>query len=352
MGDSLEKSFSVFVPIYNLVIGNDIGGELKVGDVTFISGEKVPRARRRLGLRIKASELQSDGAKSGRPPFFALAESYAFLRSRNSPGKPGRMEFRRIRQAVFLLASSQFYREGRDRRTMFGGPEYGAFMTDEYAFTSPAGEPLRTWLRLKSVEPYVIDKRWKGFLKYHFFPRLIPIVNRESGVTSEWAARVKRAAICAGQSHRARMRWEAFMYDMIGIEILLTRQGDRFPDALIERLLALFGWRTKEDPTPWRDMVSRLYQLRCDFVHEGLMDDVTMKDIVDADMILANLLYTVCAMSKRIRSTRDIVKLAEELQARRTLGLKPRRPRALTFQSMTVDDEDLKKLEEDRHWAW
>ena len=54
------------------------------------------------------------------------------------------------------------------------------------------------------------------------------------------------------------------MLDMIGIECLLAERGDKFPDALIERVVALFGWMTNEDPAPWEMVLDRLYKLAPD----------------------------------------------------------------------------------------
>jgi len=56
---------------------------------------------------------------------------------------------------------------------------------------------------------------------------------------------------------------------MIALEVLLTKQRDRFPDAIIERVLAFFGWLTDENPKLWKTLVKRLYDLRCQFIHEG-----------------------------------------------------------------------------------
>jgi len=104
---------------------------------------------------------------------------------------------------------------------------------------------------------------------YHFFPRLLKILNGQVQVSRKWRYALRRASLLAGQSHFARNIWEAFLYDMIALEVLLTKKGDCFPDAIIERVVAFFGWLTDENPKLWKTLVKRLYDLRCQFIHEG-----------------------------------------------------------------------------------
>lgn len=54
--DNVKKMWSLFVPIYNLTIADDIGGEYKIDRVTFVSSSKIPRIRKRLGLPELVSE--------------------------------------------------------------------------------------------------------------------------------------------------------------------------------------------------------------------------------------------------------------------------------------------------------
>lgn len=337
-----KSPHALCVPIYNLRISNDLGGELRVGDVTFIAARKIPRIRRRLGIpEVSGSD------------FFSQAETYAHLKTRRGERDPLTAEFLRIRQAVFLLASSQFYRERRTRRTFFGGPEYNTSLEDQYLLVDiTSRSAVLNWQRLSPVEPYTLDKQWQGFFRHHFFPKMLRIINGQVTIPKRWSYYIRDAALCAGQSHWARTRWEALLYDMIGIETLLTHRGDTFPDALVERVDALFGWITDNNPTPWKDLISRLYSLRCNFVHDADVRGVTMQDIMNADMILANLLYNICALPKIFHSKQAIISLAERVKARRVLGMRPARPKRLHFVQQSITEPERIRLEHDRHWAW
>jgi len=45
MPDS-KTNWTLFVPIYNLVIDSDMGGKLTIERVTFVSSDKIPKIRR------------------------------------------------------------------------------------------------------------------------------------------------------------------------------------------------------------------------------------------------------------------------------------------------------------------
>jgi hypothetical protein len=341
------------VPIYNLRISDDVGGELRVGDVTFIAAKKIPRIRRRLGIPERISDLRRQSARRSTPDFFSQAETYAHLKTRRGEKDPLTAEFLRIRQAVFLLASSQFYRERRNDRTFFGGPEYNTFLEDQYLLIEiTSRSPVVNWHRVSPLEPYTLDTQWQGFFRHHFFPKLLRIINGQAKISKDWSYDIRNAALCAGQSHWARTRWEALLYDMIGMETLLTHRGDTFPDALIERVDALLGWITDDEITPWKNLISRLYSLRCNFVHDADVRGVTMQDIIDADMILANLLYNICTLPKTFHSKQAIISLAEDVKARRVLHIRPRRPKRLHFARQIITKSERMRLEHDRHWAW
>ena len=348
-----KSPHALCVPLYNLRISDDLGGELRVGDVTFIAAKKIPRIRRRLGIPERISDLRRRGARSSTPDFFSQAETYAHLKTRRGARDPLTAEFLRIRQAVFLLASSQFYHERRTRRTFFGGPEYNTSLQDQYLLVDiTSRSAVLNWQRLSPVQPYTLDQQWQGFLRRHFFPKLLRTINGQVTLPPRWSYNIRDAALCAGQSHWARTRWEALLYTMIGIETLLTHHGDTFPDALVERVDALFGWITNNNLTPWEKLISRLYSLRNRFVHDADVRGMTMRDIMNADMILANLLYNICALPKIFPSKQAIILLAERVKARRVLGMRPARPKSLHFVQQSTPEPERIRLEHDRHWAW
>jgi chromosome partitioning protein len=92
-----KSPHALCVPMYNLRISDDLGGEIRVGDVTFIAARKIPRIRRRLGIPERISELRRQGVRLSAPDFFSQAETYAHLKTRRGEMDPLTAEFLRIR---------------------------------------------------------------------------------------------------------------------------------------------------------------------------------------------------------------------------------------------------------------
>jgi len=352
--DNMKKEWSLFVPIYNLAIADDIGGECKIDRVTFVSSSKIPRIRKRLGIPKPVSEYNRlfCHRKERREPFGG-APVFAVLRTRRADKESLAKEFNLIKEAVYILASSQFYRIKRHRRIPFGPPEYGVHIVDHSSLICH-DDGLFRWAnrRLTPAHMYTLDKEWKFFLKNHFFHKIMPIIHEKTKVKASWKSALKRATVLAGQSYLARNMREAFLYDMIALETLLTRRDDKFPGAIIERLVALFGWLTNEDPESWKKSVTKLYKIRCGFVHDGHVGDLSMEEVVEADMLLANLLNNLCKLTRMFRSKQDVIDFASKMAARKLLGLKPVRPRQMAFSRQVWSPQEREELNDPSHWAW
>ena len=147
--------------------------------------------------------------------------------------------------------------------------------------------------------------------------------------------------------------WESFLYNMIALEILLVGGGGKTETILVDRLTTLFGWLTNEKKAKWENLISRLYKLRCKFVHNGMLQDITINDLLDSDMLLANVLYNLCALSNTIKSKSDLIELSKKIDARRVLGMKMiDRPKAIKFRTQAYTKKDLEQLENSKHWSW
>lgn len=353
MKEEDKKNMTLLIPIYNLDISNEIGGELKVGDITFISKNKIPYIRKRLGLKLKVSEYKKQMHTEFNIKFdpFDLSDCYAVVRKKISKKQSIEKEIRQIKEAIYILASSQFFRVKRYNYIRFGGPEYNKRFFDY--FTVICSE--NGWWQLKPRirgpgEPYRIDNAWKHYIKHYHFPNLLKILNGKLILKSKWKNLIKRAAILAGQSVFAQNIWEAYIFDMIAIDALLASSNDKYPDAIIERLVAFFGYWTDENIKPWKDVFERLYQLRCKYVHDGITGDLTIYDLISADTILANLLNTFVNMTKVIKCKEDILEFTDNYNAKKTLGLKIKRPKRIKFLPKNLSEYDKKHLKEMKLW--
>ena len=140
---------------------------------------------------------------------------------------------------------------------------------------------------------------------------------------------------------------------MIALELLLLGGDGKTENILVERLASLFGWITKEKLDIWFKIIKHLYDLRCDLVHKGKTRDITIHDVLESDMLLANLLYNLCELTSIIKGKEDLIKLSEKISARRTLGLRPiERPKNIKFSPIPFSEREIEELEKANHWSW
>ena len=350
-----KSNWAIFVPIYNLEISDEIGGEFRIENVVFLSSKKIPKIRKRLTMPYKISYYNKQFNPDKKfKNLFTQSKVYAFVKSKRSKDDELSREFTQISEAVYLLASSQFYRNKRDSRILFGGPEFSQIIFDEVLLFETTSEKA-SWRhkRISPVNPYVLNKLWTKFIAHHFFPKIITILNGKKYVKLKWKSDLRKAALLAGQSYFSSNLYESFLYNMIALEILLLGGDGKTENILVERLASLFGWITREKLDYWFEMINHLYQLRCDLVHKGKTRDITIHDVLESDMLLANLLYNLCSLTHIIKGKEDLIKLSEKISARRTLGLRPiERPNKIQFSPLSLSDREIKELEKSNHWSW
>jgi len=347
----MKTRYTLLVPIYNLEISPEIGGEVIIGNVSFISLNKLTNSHRKYGIPQPISHYRSHFEKwPGH--FLNEASAFACVRTANNSFADHTEEYKRLQEAIFILASSQFYRSGRQNTIYFGGPEFFSHLIDQiYIFDTNSNQFNYNMTIVNSARRLCLDKHWKS--NNHFFRKLLALINsNDKKIIKEWKFTIRRAAILAGQSIFARNAWEAFLYDMIAIEVLLTNEGDKFPDAIVKRLSALFGWLALEDSTSWHDLVGELYELRCKFVHDGIYKDISFFQVSKADMLLANLLDNLPKLLRIFKCKSDVISFANKLEARRILGMKLIRPKNISFITKPITDSEEQKLRSMHHWCW
>jgi len=325
--DNQLRDFILFYPVFNLKISKDIGGEIKIERVHFISREKIPRIRKRIGLKQKVSELSNFWEKKFKlPKLFGEAPSFAFIKFKSRPKAEIIEPISKIKDSFWILASSQFFRTNRYNIEYFGLPEHQENIKTGYVlYDSEQIGTKRAFKRLSPIMPYTLDKNWKMYLKNHFFFYLLNILNgkTEVDINSNWKKTIRNAAILAGKSNFSKDLSQTFLYNMIAIDSLLQLDpSERYPDLIINRYFVLFGWLTDEDPKFWKSKLERLYKLRCKMVHNGDISDIKTEDLIESDNVLFNLLYNICRFIKVFPNKQSLTNLSKKIEARRILGQK------------------------------
>lgn len=344
-----SQSHTIAVPVHNLVVSSEIGGVFEIERVKFVSSEKIPRIRKSLNLPLTVGELTKRFRRHNE--VFTKAPTYAFI-SVDNPEEPDLIfEHNLIREAIWLLRSSQFGREKRTNEYAFGFPEHRTTLIDEEYLIETVNERINLRRMLVSpIRPYKLDNAWKKYVSHHFFPYLLKILNKKAKITSEWRFTIRKAAILAGKSHYASELSQAFLYGVIGIETLLNtgERGDKLSKSLYNRINALLGWIHSE-PKQLQKMVERIYKLRCEFVHHGEYKNIMIQDLLATDELLRNLLYNICRNIRLFSSRQKIVDLAAQIEARKILAQKLRRPNSLRYtrrsvHTITREIEQLRKV--------
>lgn len=350
-----KESFSCFIPVYGLDIGNNFNGELTIERVTFIRADKIPRIRKKLGLPKPISHYQKRQRPFGGRKILSEAKTYAYLKSRRNPDSQSfETEMRCVLEALWILGSTMLGHIDRGRCDISLRPYPEAkFFEEFYNFKNNSDDFTVHHTVFTAVEDFSFHTFWKRSLKRNNYIKLLRIIHGDIPVNTKWRTNLRTAAIIAGQSQFARYLHEAFFLDMVGIETLLAYPGDKFPDALINRLFALFGWLTDEKSEMWKSIVKRLYEQRCSFVHSGEQKEITWTDLHNADTILANLLMNLSGLTKTIKSKQDIIAYANEIEARKILGKKPRVGKLpLFFKRRALTKQEVNRLSKSSIWSW
>ena len=226
-------------PITDLVLTKEVGYEFTVDQVTFIDIKSFRHKRKKFGLPHRVSELEAQQhGVFGR--FFGEGTTIATLR-RNGIGEKCEEEFfRLVTEELAILAASQL---SWHRRHQAAAPKLAVKRTPhilsyllydviKYAWSQPN----------KLIPPYCelqLDGHWDKFRKDAFFAQLLQILTGKVKVDDAWRGALRTAAILAGQSQCSGNLSQAFLWNMVALDILLIQQGDKAIDILPERCKAL-----------------------------------------------------------------------------------------------------------------
>ncbi len=315
-----SQNRTILMPVFGMRFSGAIKGELSVGRVLFISPSRLGLVRRRLGIPRRISELIEQQVL---PKDFNAAPAYAVIRDCGDPTeKSNDGNVARVQESLWVMAASQFGHMDRGGMRLSLRPPAPPGKAVKLFWVDSDDADRYGWIRWNdSVRDLELDEYWQQGCKESEFFRLLAVIGGHTPIREAWRSSIHRAAVLAGRSQMAPHIQEAFLLDMIAIETLLARKGDKYRKVLEDRIFALFGWVTHGTREHWRQSIERLYDLRCDLVHEGAGDQITAGDLLDADMLLANLLTNLVRMTDRIQKKEDLVEFARRIDAREVLGL-------------------------------
>ena len=295
---SLEDKYGnwlFFIPISGLTLTKSVNNEIRVNRVTFISKDKIPRVRKRLGLPYRFSELASQHNKPVRDiagNFFKDSNTYAITRLKGTPKEKEKDSIRIVRDELNILAFSQlgytrrrFIRRLNIKSGIHGGLYQSMFLNvDQNEFR------LNNQTQYSPV-PLKLDSTWVQFHKRFFYNDLLKIIRDEIKVKKNWRATLHRVVMFAGQSQNSNDISSAFLWNIIALEMLLGDRSDQsISTSLIDRSEYLLGWEKTWEQLNYPNRIETLYKNRSDYVHNGKTKAISIDDLLFSDDVIFNII--------------------------------------------------------------
>lgn len=307
---------------------------------------QLERIRLRLGLPNKISEYRSIN-NSGLGDFFDKNSTFAIY---VEDGKPNDSEVNflaKVREAIDLIRLSELGFSRRWSNSNIGIASESK--VGQISFTAiNSSEELSWYSSYKThgkLNTLRIDENWKSYHLEGFFIDLVKIINGKYKISKKWRSDIKNAAKLGGQSQASNDLPQAFLWNMIAIEALLTSSNDKYSQELSNRVEAFIGWTTDWKIENFDSKIKDVYEKRSAFVHSGDSQSITIPDLLFTDKILMNVFYNICKHIDIFKSKQDIIDFSRKIQAEKILGFRPKvRPKTMMFISPNYSERDLNKI--------
>ena len=313
--------------VENVHLSDEIGEEYRIDRVTLISLRKLLRVSKRFG--IKKESVDRWLVQRHNVP---LTQSVAVVRDAGTPNDLREACLQRVRNELDLLSSCRLHlhRTKLGRIGVFGEVQNGVCLT--MFQESKTGDGSFQESLSENIGCLNLSKSWRTMQRNFFFAKIEKLVAGKMDLGKSWANELLLAATLIGKSLNSLDVPTAFLFNMIALETLLTKHGDKHSEALPERIEALLGWigywKQKNFPTK----IDEIYKKRCGLVHAGRTDIVLMEDVLFTDELLLNVLVNLLRHPKLFGSKEEVILFAKKVQAERLLGKKFQvRPKTLQY---------------------
>lgn len=197
----------------------------------------------------------------------------------------------------------------------------------------------------EKCDPLRLNNWWKNFHKRGFFFKFLQIINKKIKVHHTWRKTLCQAALLIGQSQNSYDIAQSFLWNIIVLEMLLTRHIERVTDALPKHIEAFIGWINDWETAQYERRIHELYRKRCTFVHTGNAEKITIEDVLFSDDLVFNVLFNIVTHIDMFQSKDDIITFVQKIEAERILGINPKvRPKTLQFLLRRYQEEDYQEI--------
>ncbi|WP_417665432.1 hypothetical protein [Pseudidiomarina sp.] len=328
------------VPITGLVLTKAVGEEFTIDGITFVSKDKLPRIRKRLGFPNKISELEKKGVAAN---FFKKSKVYA-IGKLGGYGEEKESEYlSRVRKGLDVLSLSQLgYGRRRNNACLSIGKEMPVGSSSLCMFNLTTTSSVSEMRIVGRAQELGLESRWRHYHRnWGFVLKLIEVINGDSEIGSGWRMNIIDAAILSGQSQSSSNLPHAFLWNMIAIETLLTQQGDTYLTELPNRVEAFIGWTTDWSIEEFNLKISQAYKTRSQFVHAGKSDQITIEQLLFTDTLILNIFINILSHLNIFYSKESLIEFSNKVQAERLLGIKTTvRPKTIRYLKPQYSDKD------------
>jgi len=319
------------VPISNLRLTQAVNHEFRIDQINFVGAEKLPRIRKRLGIPKPISHYQRDGVLGG----FFSSQCFATIQRTGKLSDLEEPVLELIREELAILAVSQLIFKHRHQISSLSISDETPRGTRSYLAINRSN---KSWRRpselLGGSDSLWLDGHWKHFSREAFFTQLLKIINGQIKVADSWQRDLRNAAIFAGQSQSTLDVPQAFLWNMIALELLLTRREDKISTVLPNRVKAFLGWVGFWEVSEFEQWIETIYKKRSALVHSGCRDQISRQDVLFTDHLLFNLFINIVEHHKIFKSKDAVIEFSRKVEAEHLLGIDAKtRPKTLRYMS-------------------
>lgn len=324
-----EGNWVFITPISGLELTNYVNNEFTVNRVIFVSKDKLPRIRRRLGLPTTINDLGKIVFKNDASfqqiikDFFKSSKTFAVLPYRGKPKEKKSDCIRIINEELNILSLSQL---GWSKRQFNKKIEIKTSDNRLHYRTIDVNKNNRQLSHgLKTIfnpVPLVLDKEWVSFHQRFFFFDLIKDIRGETDISKKWRTILHRASVMIGQSQNSNDLPFCLLWNIIALEMFLTKEGEKISEKLVSRAEYFLGWNEMWVKENYGSRIKEIYSKRCDFVHNGDIKLIDIKDLIFTDDLIFNILNNLIRCKNRIQDFNDILVYSEKFEAEKLLNQK------------------------------
>jgi hypothetical protein len=328
-------------PIGGLELTSAIKNEIKVGNVIFVSRDKLPRIRKRLGFPIPISKLDNIGHSGNRKfqkeinkDFFDYSKTFAVLHFSGDPKENEPDNLRKIEKAINLVSFSML---GFTTRKFDYKIEIKSFekVPNNRVLTVDKNNSSYS-LNFKRLHPleFILNEDWKSFHEHFHYFNFLDLVNKNNKISPKWKNTLISAGNLIGKGLNSHDIHDSFLKNVIALEMLLTNQGEKIAEKLIERSGYLLDWNKEWIKNDFPQKIKEVYNKRCNYVHDGKTDQISKEDLIFTDDLVFNIYNCIIKNLDRVSSKKYLIEFSVKYQCEKKLKIQSSKYQLGKFQFM------------------